>query len=44
MASTSGVIVSFGESGSRQRNGDERVEGNTLEHPDESIEKQVFLS
>jgi hypothetical protein len=39
-----GLIATFGDSGSLEHNGDERVEGDTLENPYESKEKQGFLS
>jgi len=38
------VIVTFGDSGSLQHNCAEQVEGDTLENPYESMEKQGFLS
>jgi hypothetical protein len=43
-ARTSGLIVIFGDAGSLQHHGDERVTGDTLENPYESMEKQGFLS
>jgi hypothetical protein len=39
-----GLIVTFGDSGSLQHNCDERVEGDILENPYQSMEKQGFLS
>jgi hypothetical protein len=44
LAKISWVIVTFGDSGSLQHDCGERVEGDTLENPDQSIEKQGFLS
>ena len=38
------LIVIFGDAGSLQHHGDERVTGDTLENPYESMEKQGFLS
>jgi hypothetical protein len=37
------LFVTFGDSGSLQYNCDERVEGDTLENPYQSMEKQGFL-
>jgi hypothetical protein len=38
------LIVIFGDSGSLQHNCDERVAGDKLENPYESMEKRGFLS
>jgi hypothetical protein len=44
MARTSRIIVTFGDPGSLQHNGEERAGGDTLKNPYQSMEKQGFLS
>jgi hypothetical protein len=44
MAKAFWLIVSFGDSGSRQQNCAERAEGDTRENPYQSMEKRGFLS